>query len=138
MVTLAPPLTLEITRWLWSDSEEFEIWGLTGPCGDVVMEIFESPCWEGREAARVLGLTQGDIEPNYYFSVSCLAMYTGTVGSELTSEAFQRLCTTSTPLTSATTSPRTRAREAPNLKFLRIAPKPLSDPQSQWWCWYDH
>ena len=75
MVTLAPPLTLEITRWLWSDSEEFEIWGLTGPCGDVVMEIFESPCWEGREAARVIGGPQGDVEPNYDFSsVQCVVL----------------------------------------------------------------
>ena len=32
----------------------------------------------------------------------------------------------------------TRPREAPNLKFLRIAPKPPSDPQSPWGCWYDH
>ena len=32
----------------------------------------------------------------------------------------------------------TRPREAPNLKFLRIAPKPPSDLQSQWGCWYVH
>ena len=29
----------------------------------------------------------------------------------------------------------TRPREAPNLKFLRIAPKPPSDPPSLWRCW---
>ena len=32
----------------------------------------------------------------------------------------------------------TRPREAPNLKFLRIAPKPPCDLQSQWGCQCDH
>ena len=99
--------------------------------------VFEGRC-RGKASSRASRAMLTPTMTLAVFNVSCLAMYTGKVWSESTSEAFQRLCPTTTTPTPATTSPRTRAREAPNLKFLRIAPKPPSGPHSQRGCWCDH